>query len=306
VSYLVTVTGRIAVEELGVILPHEHIVTDLRPPTTPGFGEVDRDDVVAVMSPLLKSAQEAGVSAIIECTPLGVGRNVSTLVALSRATGMPIVASAGVYRDELMPEWIRSMSDTELDRWLTTEVNDGLEGTGVPGGFIKLAVTNFGITPLERRVLQAAGRVGAEYGVTVAVHTVSGSLAIQEANILAEEGLPPERYVWAHAQNEPDMGYHREIGERGCYLSYDGIRAVTDLDAYVERIRTVCDWGLQERVLLSQDAGWYRPGQPHGGDKRPYDFLVREFVPLLLERGFSAQDVKLFTETNPKRAYGRE
>ncbi|NPV10035.1 MAG: esterase [Anaerolineae bacterium] len=304
-SYLVTVTGNIATEELGVILPHEHIVTDLRPPDTPGFGQVEADDVVAVMRSHLESAREAGVTAVIECTPLGVGRNVAALVALSKATGFPIVASAGVYRDELMPGWIRSMSDADLDRWLRSEVTEGMDGSEVVGGFIKLAVTNVGITPLEQRVLRAAGRVGAELGVTVAIHTVSGSLAVQEANILTAEGLPPERYVWVHAQNEPDMGYHRAIGERGCYLEYDGIRAGTDLEAYVERIRAVCDWGLQERVLLSQDAGWYRPGEPHGGDQRPFDFLSRFFLPLLREQGFSAEDVRMFSDTNPKRAFGR-
>ncbi len=304
-AYLETVTGKVDVEELGMILPHEHVVTDLRSPTTPGFGEVDVDDVVAVMTPYIEAARAAGVTALIECTPAGVGRNVLALRALSVATRFPIVAAAGTYRDALIPEAIRKLSDEGLDGWLRGEVNEGMDGSDIVGGFIKLAVTDVGITPLEERVIRAAGRVGAEFGVTVAIHTTSGSLAVEEANMLTQEGLPPERYVWVHAQNEPDGGYHREIGERGCYLEYDAIRGETDLGAYGQLIRRACDWGLGERVLLSQDAGWYRPGLPGGGDQRPYDFLPRSFLPYLQGRGFSAEQVKLFSETNPKRAFAR-
>ena len=304
-SYLMTVTGSIPVDALGMILPHEHVVTDLRPPDTPGFGEVVEAEVVAAMTPYIEAARQAGVTALIECTPAGVGRNVRALRALSRATSFPIVASAGTYRDQLIPEWIRVLSDQEMDCWLRGELTVGIDGSDVLGGLIKLAVTDTGITPLEERVLRAAGRVGAELGVTVASHTVGGRLAVQEAELLAAEGLPAERFVWVHAQTEPDMGYHRALAQRGCYLEYDGIGEGSDPDAYIRRIRGAFGWGLGSRVLLSQDAGWYRPGEPSGGEKASYDFLPRAFLPLLVENGFTESDIRLLTEENVKRAFAR-
>ncbi|MHB0877806.1 MAG: phosphotriesterase family protein [Anaerolineae bacterium] len=305
-SYFVTVTGRIDVDDLGMILPHEHVVTDLRPHDAPSFGRVDEADVVRVMRPHIEAVRAAGVTAIVECTPGSIGRNVLAMRALSRATGFPIVAAAGVYREQLMPEWVRHTDDEQLVERLRGEVMDGMDGTEITGGFIKLAVSDTGVTDLEERVLRAAGRVGSQYGVTVASHTVGGASAVREADILAEEGLPPERFVWVHTQTEPDLGYHREVAGRGCYLGYDGISKGSDLDAYAVWVRRAFEGGYQERVLLSQDAGWYRPGEPEGGAQRPYDYMPRVFLPLLLRSGFSQEDVTLLTDANPKRAFARE
>ena len=303
--YFVTVTGRIPVDKLGMILPHEHVVTDLRAHDAPGFGLVDEADVVRVMRPQIEAARAAGVTAIIECTPAGVGRNVLALRALSTAAGFPLVASAGTYREAYMPSWVREMDDEQLVDWLRREVNEGMDGTDIVGGIIKLAVSDTGITALEEKVLRAAGRVGAQFGVTVASHTTAGRSAVEEADILGSEGLPPERFVWVHTQAEPDMGYHKEMAARGCYLEYDGIGAGADSAADAEQIGQVFAWGYQERVLLSQDAGWYKPGERDGGEQTPYDFLPKEFLALLRQKGFSQDDIRLLAETNPKRAFAR-
>lgn len=305
-SHLVTVAGNVDVADLGMILPHEHLVTDLRSPDVSGFGEADVAEVVGVMAPRLEDARAAGVTALIECTPLGVGRHIPALVALARATGMPIVAAAGTYREAFMPARVKALSDAGLDDWLRRELTVGLDGTDVRGGFIKLAVSDEGITPVEERLIRAAGRVGGELDVAVAIHTGSGPMAVQEIGWLTVEGLPAARYVWVHAQSEPDLGYHREVGERGGYLEYDAVRTEDDFDAYVGRIRQVCAWGLQDRVLLSQDAGWYRPGEFRGGLQVPFDFLPRVFLPHLQEGGFSTADISRFTSDNPKRAFAGE
>jgi len=304
-SWIETVTGPIDVEELGMILPHEHVFTDLRPHDAPGFGSADVDEVLTVMAPRIAEAKEAGVSAIVECTPLGVGRNVEILRRISEATGFPLVASAGVYRQEYMPDGILDMSEGELMHWLRKEVAEGIEGTDVKGGIIKLAVTDSGITAAEERVLRAAGRVAGEAGVTVASHTGSGELALEEIDVLVSEGLPAERFIWVHAQEEADVGLHRELGSRGCYIEYDGIREGSDLKAYLRRIEEMRSAGLLKRVLLSQDAGWYRPGEPEGGEQVPFDFLPKVFIPYLADNGFSRDEIRLLTEHNPKTALAR-
>jgi len=303
--YVMTVTGRVDVARLGMILPHEHVVTDLRGQDAPGFGLVDEADVVRTMGPRIEEARAAGVTAMIECTPAGVGRNVLAMRALSRATGFPIVAAAGTYREAYMPYWVKEMDDEQLAQWLRAEVTEGMDGTDVIGGFIKAAVSDSGITALEERVLRAMGRVGGQYGVTVASHTIGGSLAVQEADILGSEGLPGERFVWVHAQAEPDLGYHRELASLGCYIEYDGIRVAADPAESAEMIQRMSDWGFAERLLLSQDAGWYKPGEPGGGEQVPYDYLPRNFLPFLRDRGFSEADVRLLTASNPQRAFGR-
>jgi len=118
---------------------------------------------------------------------------------------------------------------------------------------------------------------------------------VRELDLLAAEGLPAHRYVCVHAQTEPDPGYHREEGRRGGYLEYDGLRSSAGLDAYIGWIRQPCDW-----------AGWYRPGEPRGGQQAPFDFLPRRFLPRLRKAGFSQNEVLRFTSDNPKRAFARE
>src|SRR5687767_5654400 len=88
---LMTTAGPIKQNAAGIILPHEHLFTDLRGPDAAGYGEADRADVMRVMAPLLEEARKAGVETLIECTTIGVGRNVPIVAELARRTGMQIV-----------------------------------------------------------------------------------------------------------------------------------------------------------------------------------------------------------------------
>jgi phosphotriesterase-related protein len=60
--------------------------------------------------------------------------------------------------------------------------------------------------------------------------------------------------------------------------------------------------GLLDRVLVSQDAGWYRVGEPGGGRFRPYDTVFTSFIPALRSDGFSEADVRQLLAHNPARA----
>ena len=70
---LITTLGPKAAHELGVILPHEHVFVDLRTWEKPGYGEGDPDDVIRLMAPELEKARAAGVTALVDCGPVGRG-----------------------------------------------------------------------------------------------------------------------------------------------------------------------------------------------------------------------------------------
>ncbi|MCB0020692.1 MAG: esterase, partial [Anaerolineales bacterium] len=71
---LITTLGPKQLDELGLILPHEHIFVDLRTWDQPGYAEADPADVIRLMTPEIERARAAGVTAIVECSPVGVGR----------------------------------------------------------------------------------------------------------------------------------------------------------------------------------------------------------------------------------------
>ena len=87
-----SVNGLVEIDSLGLILPHEHLFTDLRGPYVPGYAQADPAAVVKVVQPYLEEASRAGVTAPVECSTVGVGRNIEVLCGLAQETLIHIVA----------------------------------------------------------------------------------------------------------------------------------------------------------------------------------------------------------------------
>ena len=158
-AWLQTVGGALPIPDSGVLLPHEHLFLDLRGPEAPGYARADPEAVLVTMRPYLQDIKDRGVVGLVECSTVGVGRNVRVLSRLAEATGLAIVAPTGVYAEPAAPRSVLAMSERELEDWLTQEIEGSIEGTAVRAGFIKVASSPDGLTAFERRVLRAAARV---------------------------------------------------------------------------------------------------------------------------------------------------
>jgi phosphotriesterase-related protein len=307
-TYLQTVTGVETVEKLGVILPHEHLFTDLRGPQTPGYAEGDPKVVYDVVGPYLKEAEAAGVTVLVECSTGGVGRNIPILQYLARHTGIKIVAPTGVYREAYIPTALLNISTRALAEMWIRDIEAGIDGTGVRAGFIKIAMSDDGPTPREVRNLQAAAQASQATGAAIASHTIGGALAMQEMDILESAGLNLSRFVWVHANAEPDMSFHLQAAQRGAYVEFDGLgSSYSSLEDHAKFTLNLIQAGFIRQVLLSHDAGWYQPGSPTGqpdGGYRGYTALIQQFMPLLKERGLSDDELRLLVHTNPAQAFG--
>src|SRR5690554_6046330 len=99
VKQLVTTLGPFGKDQLGLILPHEHVFVDLRTPDQPGYAEANTADVVALMAPEIEAIKAQRVTALVECSTGGVGRRADLDLAVSQATGFPIVVPTGNYRE---------------------------------------------------------------------------------------------------------------------------------------------------------------------------------------------------------------
>jgi phosphotriesterase-related protein len=303
-THLQSVLGRVEVDDLGLILPHEHLFIGGSTPEAPGQGEVDPHDVLRLMGPYLDQAWEAGVTALIECTPTGM-QDPAIIQRLAKATSVAIVVPVGLYNHSFPSDKLE-MSDAELTCWMMSEIREGIGDTGVRAGFIKMAVSDEGITDIEARNLRAAARAAAETGVIVASHT-SGSLggqhALEQLDILASQGLPGEQFNWVHAQHV-GLEYHKQVAERGAYVGFDGMEPQQE-EHYVRLVLDALEAGLARQILLSHDAGWYRADEPDGGASqvRGFTYLVDGFLPRLRKEGVSEELITLLTETNPKRAF---
>src|SRR5258706_14661078 len=91
-GWIQTVKGPIAVETLGLFLPHEHLFTDLRGPSDPDYAQGHPDAVAQAMKPNLDAARAVGVTAFVECSTVGVGRNVAVLQRMAAVTPIHLLA----------------------------------------------------------------------------------------------------------------------------------------------------------------------------------------------------------------------
>jgi phosphotriesterase-related protein len=303
--HLVTAQGPLRAEGVGIALPHEHIFTDLRGPTVAGYGQADPADVVRVMKPWLVAARQAGVGALVECTSIGVGRNVTIVDRVAREVGLPVVVPTGVYgRDNFAPPEHRNMTEDELTNLFISEIREGIEGTGIKAGFIKIATGSSATTALEEKFLRAAGRAARETGAAVASHTPVSSNASLQAGILASID-PNVRLIWVHASSENNRAVQRQLAGRGVYIEFDSIGANPGQDTgLIAAIQELLAAGYADRILLSHDAGYYQPDQPNGGTQRGFTYLIDTFIPKLRAAGVDEATIRMITEINPIRALG--
>jgi phosphotriesterase-related protein len=303
--HLITTLGPRSADELGLILPHEHVFVDLRTWDQPGYGEAEAADVVALMAPEVERARTAGVTAIVDCGPVGVGRRADLLRAVSEATGFPLVVPTGVYREPWIPPWFFEAGEPEIEGWMRGELDGEIEGSGVRAGFIKLSAGDDGITECEAKVLRAAARAGAAAGATIGSHTIRGRVVRDQLDIIEAQGGDPRRFIWIHASADPDFALNVEMGRRGAWVEYDWIGSEETDQAFIDRIKGMLDAGLGDRLLLSHDRGWYDPAKPGGGTPKPFTYISERFLPKLSDAGVDDATIRMLTHDNPFRAFAR-
>lgn len=299
-----TTLGALRRDQLGMILPHEHVFVDLRTPDQLGYAEADPADVVALMAPQIEAIKALGVTALVECSPCGVGRRADCDLAVSRATGLPIVVPTGIYREPWIPEWVKTASEDAIFEWMRAELEAGIEDTGVRAGWIKLSAGDEGITPLEARILRAGARAAVASGAIIGSHTIKGRVVMDQLDIIEAMGGNPGRFISIHTQLEPDFGLHKAVAARGAWIEYDNIGWV-EVEESVALILRALEAGLGNQLLLSHDAGWFDPAKPGGGTPKPYTVLSTEVLPRLRAEGVDEATITRLTHDNPFAAYAR-
>lgn len=304
---ITTTLGLKSSAELGVILPHEHIFVDLRTWDTPGYAQAEVEEVIQLMVPQITKAQEVGVTAIVECSTVGVGRRADIDRAVSEATNLPLVIPTGIYREPWVPDWAHAASEAELAEWMMSELQGEIEESGVQAGWIKLSAGDDGLTACETKILQAAATAGRETNAVIGSHTIRGRVVRDQLDIIEAMGYSTERFIWIHTQAEPDFELHLEMARRGAWLEYDAIGNIDieNDEYYVHHIQRLLDAGLGNQLLLSQDRGWYDPALPGGGVTKPYTYLLDQFLPKLRTVGVDEVTIHQLTHANPYRAFAR-
>jgi len=179
-----TVLGPIAAEEMGFVLAHEHVMVDFIGAEETSPDRWDADEVVEVMAPYLLELVELGVRTFVDCTPAYIGRDVTVLQRLSQETGLHILSNTGWYKAPYLPARAFEQSAEEIAAEWIAEWEQGIDGTDVRPGLIKIAVNPGPLVPVQRTIVKAAALTSLTTGLTIAAHTGHG-------HTMASMSVPP-------------------------------------------------------------------------------------------------------------------
>lgn len=291
-----TALGDIPADRLGRTDYHEHLFQVS--PLLPG-DELDDEKLSGDEAGHL---QAAGIDAMIEATPCGLGRNSPAVARIAEATGLNIVLTTGAHRREHYSDDhpLLTLDEAALGRLFTTELTEGIDG-GPRAGLLKAGIGYWRIGPFERRVIVGVAEAHRATGAPVMVHLEHGSAAFEVLEELSALGVPSDRVVLAHADRNPDPGLHAELCAAGAYLGYDGMARHRNWpdSTILDCLLRTAERGGADRLLLGGDVGRRTRYRAYGG-MPGLDYLPRRFVPRV-EESCGADLVRSLLIRNPAR-----
>jgi len=246
-----TVQGLIGPNELGITLPHEHILVDgrmyfLEPKRLSDkhrayepirldnlnwvlhhiYNCYDNlfidDENLAVKELMLYKA--AGGKSIVDLTPQSLGRDPDALLRISRVTGLNIIMGTAYYSEaSYSKEGMKARSEEDIAQEFIMDI---LEGTGffnVRAGIIGELGCSWPLKKNEQKVLAAGAIAQQRTGAAINIHPGRNEKAPVEAiKVIKESGGDLTRTVVSHMDRCSYLLDNRiEMLEAGCYIEYD-------------------------------------------------------------------------------------
>ncbi|MDZ5472649.1 phosphotriesterase-related protein [Bacillus sp. 31A1R] len=260
-----TVTGPITVDQLGKTLIHEHFIFGY-----PGFqgditlGAFNEIEALEMAVNVARQIQSYGIQTVVDPTPNECGRNPQFLQKVSEATGLQIICATGYYYEgEGATPYFKfrqalGTAEEEIYEMFIKEITEGIGGTEIKAGVIKLASSKDQITEYEKMFFRAGARAQQETGVVILTHTQEGTMGPEQARMLIELGADPSKIIIGHMCGNINLDYHKEVLDQGVRIGMDrfGIQGMVGAPFDHERIQTLLSLiqeGYEDQILLAHD-----------------------------------------------------
>jgi phosphotriesterase-related protein len=288
---VVTVTGDVAPEELGVVNLHEHLIIDFlavgeeaqeshqramtgdasryeEPLSLGNYYEARRNpfqfrDTLQMtdVDEAVEAAEEygeAGGGCIVDVTPIGVGRDPEGLKAIAERSGVHVVMGTGFYVNDFHPAEVADMDEGAVYDRIMRDVEEG--ESGVRPGIIGEIGLVWPVAHVERKVLRAAARAQQDTGYALTIHPGRDPAAPLDAiKIVEEAGGDPTRTIIDHLDRTIfEHVDFVDLAKTGCYLELDlfgwetSYYPLTDIDMPNDATRVDILAALAERGHLEQ------------------------------------------------------
>jgi phosphotriesterase-related protein len=299
--YVQTVLGKIPSDQIGVCACHEHLYVDL--------SRIKKDedtrlqDLEIVMDDLQLFKMLGGKS-IIEVTNDGMGRDVTKLQEISRKLDLHIVASTGCYKDPFIPDGKLTWNRDQLAEWMLTEIEDGIEDTGIKPGVIgEIGSSLNEFKPIEIEMFYGAVEAAKQSGLPLSTHTTLGTCALEQVELFQKENLPLNQVIIGHQDLNTSDETVLEVLAGGAFVALDTIGKTnyrSDEDRLASLI-TFIENGFEDQILLSSDLTRKSHLSAFGG--QGYDVVLRTFIPALRQKGMNETVINKLLVKNPQKAF---
>ncbi|MBI3985326.1 MAG: hypothetical protein HY343_00250 [Lentisphaerae bacterium] len=331
---VITANGLVSPELLGRVMMHEHLhcgfvaedgalVTKETPvPAT------RRQYLLDHAAPLLRRCREEfGMKAYVDVT-MPPWRGWPDLYRdVSRASGVHILIATGFYREMEVgtyfvkrPEdaiWnvVRDSPVEALAALCIREIVEGIHGTGIRAGAIKLGSSQTPLTALEMKTFIAGARAQRETGVHITTHCTQMGGESSQLTLLDREGVDLSRVVIGHTAGAlMDPAYRKTMIEwmkRGASFLPTNICVQREEDwkpqwqLLVDAIHAAFDAGCGDKLFLSLDGGYCSVTGPFGPvtyiPPDPWRYLFTDVLPAFRHMGLTAQEEEAIMVANPAK-----
>jgi phosphotriesterase-related protein len=274
----------------------------------------DRAEIFGILSRKLTTFRAAGGGTIVDSTGMFAGRDLRLYEALSRSTGVHIVASTGMGPEEMLGGYFLTPQTNPPTPWpaerfadlFALEVTEGMvvprvERRGA-AGLVATTASREGRTATDESLARGAARTALATGVPVSIRF--GADAVADLDVVLSEGLPADRVVVGGLDRRDAVaaGAPLEIARRGAYVALDHVG--TDDDVHLtdrERVALVLELveaGHADRILLSSNAIGVAKGLPD--HDLPFSYVAATFVPFARSHGLREEDAQRLLVDNPR------
>lgn len=316
-SQVRTVLGDLDPARLGRVNYHEHLFQ-----ASPLLAGDELDDEASSREEA-RLLTASGFDAMVDATPIGLGRNPEAVARISLATGLGVIATTGAHHEGHYPaaHWLRALPVEPRGRLFLADLTVGMprhdgdpspgdaehglaagpDGAPVRAGLLKAGIGYWSITTFERITLDAVALAHAATGAPVMVHLEFCTAAHEVLDLLAAAGVPAHRVVLAHADRDPNPVLHLELAGRGAMLGYDGMaRPRTRSDAeLLDLTEAVVSGGGGDHILIGGDVARRSRYSAYGG-MPGLAYLGTRYLPQLRTR-IGADAVEAMLTRNAQR-----
>jgi phosphotriesterase-related protein len=296
---------------------HEHIfVRNPELESNLPDGEWDPTGAIDVAVQGLLDLHELGVHTVVDLTVPGLGRDVLRVREVARQVPVNLVAATGWYTSSALPVYFgfhgpgRLIDGPDpLVELFVRDIREGIAGTTVRAGILKVVTDEAGMTQDVSRVMTAAAVAYHQTGVPITTHSHAASRngLLQQA-FLVERGVPAHRIIIGHSGDSEDLDYLRELMDNGSTIGMDrfGMEHVLTDARRVQTVVALLEEGYGDRMILSHDAAYYSHVTPPSwravsAPRWRMDTIPRHILPALRDAGVSDYAIDQMLVRNPRR-----